>query len=258
MRFAAGYHTDVGTTKETNQDSLSIKIVDTPDGMVCFVVVCDGMGGLAKGELASKELICAMSEWFDDTFLYEIERGSFDEDSLINEWNDILQEQNIRLSRYGKKNGFQLGTTITAMLMYKDQYYIVHVGDSRAYRLTDVCIQLTKDQTLVQREVDAGRLDPRKVESDPRRSILLQCVGASPVVEPDFMKGRVTPDSVYMLCSDGFRHHISDMEIINNIGPASVYDEAGISASLRRLTELDMQRRETDNITAVAVRTFEV
>ena len=144
------------------------------------------------------------------------------------------------------------------MLMYKDQYYIVHVGDSRAYRLTDVCIQLTKDQTLVQREVDAGRLDPRKVESDPRRSILLQCVGASPVVEPDFMKGRVTPDSVYMLCSDGFRHHISDMEIINNIGPASVYDEAGISASLRRLTELDMQRRETDNITAVAVRTFEV
>ena len=69
MRFAAGYHTDVGTTKETNQDSLSIKIVDTTDGMVCFVVVCDGMGGLAKGELASKELICAMSEWFDDTFL---------------------------------------------------------------------------------------------------------------------------------------------------------------------------------------------
>ena len=67
MEYIATYHTDVGTRKETNQDSLAIKVVNTKEGNVAFAIVCDGMGGLAKGEVASKEVIEAFCTWFDDT-----------------------------------------------------------------------------------------------------------------------------------------------------------------------------------------------
>ena len=65
MEYIATYHTDVGTRKETNQDSLAIKVVNTKEGNVAFAIVCDGMGGLAKGEVASKEVIEAFCTWFD-------------------------------------------------------------------------------------------------------------------------------------------------------------------------------------------------
>ena len=84
--------------------------------------------------------------------------------------------------------------------MYEDRYYIIHVGDSRVYELTDKMEQLTQDQTLVAREIAAGRLTPEQAETDSRRSILLQCIGASPVVEPDFIRGYITQNASYLLC----------------------------------------------------------
>ena len=69
MKYIAAYHTDVGLTKKTNQDSMAMKIVETKEGRVAFAIVCDGMGGLSKGELASKEVILAFCNWFDDVFL---------------------------------------------------------------------------------------------------------------------------------------------------------------------------------------------
>ena len=65
MKYRAAYHTDVGIKKKNNQDSLAIKIAETPNGQAAFAIICDGMGGLAKGELASKEVINAYCGWFD-------------------------------------------------------------------------------------------------------------------------------------------------------------------------------------------------
>ena len=74
MDFLIAAHTDVGIRKKTNQDSVLIKVADTDCGKVCFAAVCDGMGGLRKGELASATLIRDFSDWFDSEFpeiLYE-------------------------------------------------------------------------------------------------------------------------------------------------------------------------------------------
>ena len=97
MKYIAAYHTDVGITKKTNQDSLAMKIVETSQGTVAFGIVCDGMGGLAKGELASKEVIMAFCNWFDDVLLADIEASAFEENKLMQQWNDIIQTQNRRL-----------------------------------------------------------------------------------------------------------------------------------------------------------------
>ena len=82
MGFSAVYNTDVGIKKKTNQDSLAIKIADTPEGQVLFTLVCDGMGGLAKGEVASKEVIMAFCDWFDNQMVSMIDNGSFSDEAL--------------------------------------------------------------------------------------------------------------------------------------------------------------------------------
>ncbi len=254
MRYIAAYHTDVGITKKTNQDSLAMKIVDTKEGKVAFGIVCDGMGGLAKGELASKEVIMAFCNWFDSTLLEDIESGAFEESKLIQQWNDIIQDQNKRLGAYGEANNLQLGTTVSALLLYKDNYYIVHVGDSRIYHMAQGVTQLTSDQTFIAREIAAGRMTPEQAKTDPRRSVLLQCVGASPVVEPEFTKGIVIPNSVYMICSDGFRHQITDRDMYDKLGPAAIKDEEDMKYGCIYLTELVKNRKETDNITVAIIK----
>ncbi len=253
MGYIAAYHTDVGIRKKNNQDSLAIKIVDTKDGLVAFGIVCDGMGGLSKGELASKEVIIAFCDWFDNVLIDDIATGNFEEAKLINQWNDLVQSQNKKLGEYGVANNLQLGTTLSAILMYKDSYYIVHVGDSRIYRLTDRAAQLTNDQTFIAREIAAGRMTPEQAKTDPRRSVLLQCVGASNVVTPEFVKGDLEKGAVYMLCSDGFRHQITEEEIINKIGPKAATDEEKMKYGCIYLTELVKNRKENDNISVALI-----
>ena len=254
MKYIAAYHTDVGLTKKTNQDSMAMKIVDTKEGRVAFAIVCDGMGGLSKGELASKEVILAFCNWFDDVFLEDVEAGRFDESKLVQQWNDIIQTQNKRLGAFGEKNNIMLGTTVSALILYKEKYYIVHVGDSRIYHMAKGVTQLTKDQTFVAREIAAGRMTEEQAKIDPRRSVLLQCVGASPVVEPEFTKGDVTPNTMFMLCSDGFRHQISDAEMMDKIGPNAVKDEEEMKYGCIYLTELVKNRKESDNITVALIK----
>lgn len=256
MEYIAAYHTDVGITKKTNQDSLALKIIESKEGKVAFGVVCDGMGGLSRGELASKEVILAFCDWFDNVFVDTIENGSFDEGVLVQQWNDIIQTQNKRLGEFGEKNNIMLGTTVSAILFYKNEYYIVHVGDSRIYSMGNNVNQLTKDQTFVAREIAAGRMTEEQAKTDPRRSVLLQCVGASPIVEPDFTKGDIMPNSVYMLCSDGFRHQISDQEMMDKIGPNVAIDEEKMKFGCMYLTELVKSRKETDNISVALIKTL--
>lgn len=255
MEYIAAYHTDVGISKKTNQDSLAIKIVDTKAGKLAFTIVCDGMGGLAKGELASKEVIMAFSDWFDNVLIEDVNKGLFEEKRLVDQWNEIIQTQNKRLGAYGEKNNIMLGTTVSALLLYEGQYYIVHVGDSRVYEMSETVTQLTSDQTFIAREIAAGRMTEEQAKTDPRRSVLLQCVGASQIVEPEFARGQVKKNTVYMLCSDGFRHQISETEMLEKIGPAVASDEEKIKFGCIYLTELVKNRRETDNITVVVIKT---
>lgn len=257
MEFTATYNTDIGIRKNTNQDSLAIRIIETPAGQIAFGIVCDGMGGLSKGELASKEVIMAFCKWFDEDFTEMLKNDSFTVTGLRDAWDDIIQSQNKTLGRYGAANDLMLGTTVSAILMMNDEFYIVHVGDSRIYEMSGKdARQLTNDQTFVAREIAMGRMTPEQAKVDPRRSVLLQCVGASAVVEPDFMKGHLKKDAMYMLCSDGFRHQISDEEMIEKLGPIACRTEEEMKYGCVYLTETVKNRKETDNITVAVIRTM--
>jgi serine/threonine protein phosphatase PrpC len=230
-----------------------VEIANTDYGEVCLAVVCDGMGGLAKGELASKTLILAFEKWFQDTFPGIIYKGIAPEE-LKASWDNLIQDMNARITNYGMDNNVRLGTTIVALLIVGDTYYTLNVGDSRIYKLSETINRVTKDQTFIQREMDAGRMTFEEAMKSPQRNVLLQCVGASNVIEPAFKFGKVESGTSFILCSDGFRHVVSDEEIFNFLNPALATEEKTITEGMVYLTELNKYRREDDNISVVEVR----
>ncbi len=258
MDFFVSYHTDTGLRKHTNQDTIAIKMLDTPKGRAVLAAVCDGMGGLSAGELASKEVIQAFCHWFDTSFASIAAEGSFEPDHIIGEWNRLVKEENGRLAGYGLQRGASLGTTLSAILIYQEHYLIVHVGDSRIYEMTlsGLC-QITEDQSLVAREVAEGRLTPEEALRDPRRSILLQCVGASASVEPAFYQGTVVPETSFLICSDGLCHELGADELYEQAGPLACKDPAVMRQKSVYLTELVKKRKEQDNISLILLKAYE-
>lgn len=253
MEVLTAAYTDVGIKKATNQDSLCIKIAETSIGKVVLAVICDGMGGLSKGEVASSSVINAFSEWFDKEFPAQLAKN--DMDDIQYRWDRIIKEQNQRIAEYGQKVRIQLGTTLTALLLIDSKFMMIgHVGDSRVYRINHKLEVMTDDQTVVGRELKRGNITPEQAKSDPRRNVLLQCIGASKLVKPEFTYSKPEPGEVYMLCSDGFRHMISEHEIYSAFSPQILMDEAVMEQKAKELVELNKQRQETDNISVVLVK----
>lgn len=253
MEFLVTAHSDIGIKKKTNQDSVLLQVARTDVGNVAFGVVCDGMGGLAKGELASATLIKAFANWFQSG-LKEMLETNFQENRLYDQWRDIITTQNQAITNYGNENRFNLGTTVVGVLVYNGRYYAMNVGDSRLYLIQDQLYQVTKDQSYIQREMDAGRMTPEQAEVDPQRNVLLQCVGASTVVIPDFFSGEAKTNDVFMLCSDGFRHVITPEEIYQYLNPEALVNEDAMKANSVYLTDLDKYRMEKDNISVALIK----
>lgn len=253
MEIMASYYTDVGNVKEVNQDSLSVKVVNSPRGKIAFALVCDGMGGLEQGELASKEVVLAFNNWFATQFAQMVRENTLTEESVDDQWQDLIEAMNSRLSEYADNQGMMMGTTLSVLLIYKGDYFICHVGDSRIYQINQSVNQITQDHTLVAREIEMGVLTKEEALVDPRRSVLLQCVGASSVVEPQYEKGTITGETTFLLASDGFIHMISEEEIYQYFRPEALTDKGKITEICEEATCLVKKRGERDNITVVAV-----
>lgn len=100
-----------------------------------LAAVCDGLGGLQKGELASAEVIRGLAGWFR-TEWPRLREQAGGEAEILKSWDRLLVEKNQELVNYGIQNGLQLGTTVSAMLLADGCYYILHVGDCRIYEIT--------------------------------------------------------------------------------------------------------------------------
>ena len=256
MRFKVAAHTDVGIRKDTNQDSYCVLQAETENGDVLMATVCDGLGGLESGELASATIVKAFAKWFEEELPLLLPLPTVLQDARY-QWIRMIKSQNQTIGEYGRQRRIHLGSTISVILLLEDGRYLIgQVGDSRVYKVTDSELMvLTADQTVVANEVRQGRLTPQQAERDPRRNVLLQCVGASRVVEPEFVSGTAEPGQCYMLCSDGFRHELSTDELHRAFAPAANTAQDIMQQHLVRLVEENMARGETDNITAVLVRT---
>lgn len=255
MKHIVSATTDVGIRKTVNQDSLVVKVFETPIGEVVFAVLCDGMGGLSKGELASAAVVHACSEWIAnrcDTLFSE----KINWKTLYQEWNDLIQQQNEQIRNYGIKCGIKLGTTLTAILLAAGKYYIAHIGDSRAYEIKNSVKQLTRDHTVTAEEVRNGKITKEQEKTDSRQHILLQCIGVSQNITPEIYYGKCKKNAVYMLCSDGFRHKITESEILEIFHPNKMKLQKSMQEREQYLIDLNKKRGEQDNISVITIKTY--
>lgn len=251
MRYIATADTDIGISKSTNQDSVLIKHAFCDIGEVLMAVVCDGMGGLAKGELASATVIREFARWFDEDLPFELDNPNMQ--VIGGKWALMLKDLNLKILEYGTANGTSLGTTFSGILFVGSQYVIAHVGDTRVYQIGASLNQLTTDQTFVAREISRGTMTREQAKVDKRRNLLLQCVGASRNVEPQVICG-TAEKGAYMLCSDGFRHEITESEMYESLNPINFMNKNAMHSNARYLIEQVKSRNERDNISVVLIK----
>ena len=166
----------------------------------------------------------------------------------------IIKQLNEKIISYGETAKVKLGTTFTALIILNNKYYLAQIGDSRAYHITETVTRLTEDQTLVAREVARGNITEEQAKIDPRRNVLLQCVGATKEMDIVFSSGEFQENTVFMLCSDGFYHQISESELAENLCPEALNSNQQMKEKIVELVELVKARKEVDNISVIAAK----
>lgn len=249
MLLEAFARTDPGPVRENNEDSL---LVDVDSGLF---VVADGMGGHASGEVASAIAV----ETVQDVLLDQhdpdetrLDRMALDDDDAIRErLRYAMNQASVRIRKAALDNPVHsgMGTTLTVLLIEDGTAHFGHVGDSRLYLLRDGRLKrLTRDHTVVQQEIDAGRLTPELARIVPHKNILTQSVGYHGPVEPDTSTRPVLDKDIFLLCSDGLTDPLDDQTLANicNATPFEDLAEELVQQAISNGTE--------DNVTVLVVR----
>ena len=252
MKYIAACDTDAGISKYINQDSVCVKTAETGSGKAALILVCDGMGGLSRGELASAEVIRSFAEWFDSEFPFELPDWNWE--TAARNVISRLRRLNAIMVDYGMHEDIQLGTTATGIIAVDSKFMTFHVGDTRIYKISDKLSQLTDDHTFVNREIKNGRMTPEEAKTDPRRNALVQCVGVTADIFPEVKLGDLESGANYMICSDGFRHVLTEKELFEELSPERTVTKADMQKKLRELIDTVKAREENDNITAALFR----
>ncbi len=273
LHYTVAAQTDVGIAKQINQDSLTVKVANTPYGETAVAVICDGMGGLTQGEIASAVVVRAYEQWFLKELPLALGEsgGSLDLTWLRERWETLANDCNTRILDYSKERRTTMGTTLTVLLLFAGSFYISHVGDCRVYQMTDydnLLHMLTNDQTYVAREVALGHMTPEQAKNDARKNVLLQCIGTVRHVEPDFVSGQYQAGDSFLLCSDGFRHELLEREIydychlaLQDIEWCVAYRQDNsrlMNGQLKYLIEQNKSRMEKDNISAILLKVMDM
>lgn len=234
--------TDVGVVRTDNEDNY---LLIPDEGLY---IVADGMGGHAAGEVASEMAVRIIARELRDVAREDEERAADTLRTAIRRANEQIFQRT--LNEQDKRG---MGTTATAMLILDAKYLIGHVGDSRAYVLREEeMVQLTKDHSYVQEQVDAGYLTPQQARVHPYSNVITRCVGANDDVDPDVYGGTLRGGDLYLLASDGLTGMLEDHEMKEILQNGSDMDTA-----LDELINTANGRGGLDNITAIILQVVE-
>ncbi len=249
-----GRLTDVGQVRQLNEDSLLTlelgrvhRSVGTPVGLY---VVADGMGGHSAGDVASGLAINAVAQHATATLLpLEIDSGRSIPD--MDTWlREAVNVANATVHEQRKLAGTNMGTTLVMAYVANGQAHLAHVGDSRAYLITETAIrQITIDHSLVQRLVDTKQLTPDEARVHPQRNVIYKNLGDRASVAPDITQIELQPNERLLLCSDGLTTAIEDQVIYQIVMSAASPQDA-----CRQLTDAANAAGGPDNITTIIVQ----
>ncbi|PYP14858.1 MAG: Stp1/IreP family PP2C-type Ser/Thr phosphatase [Gemmatimonadetes bacterium] len=254
--------TDLGKTRDHNEDrflvadltrgaaSLQAPVREHDVGeRGSLLLVADGMGGAAAGELASQ--MAADTIYDQMVRMWRSEKEATPQ-RFAYRLKEAVEVANGHINSYAKTHPEVrgMGTTTTAVGVLHDHVYLTQVGDSRAYLIRNgQAVQLTKDQSLMQRLVEAGELTEEEAARSERRNIILQALGPDPKVKVDLTYQEVRKGDILVLCSDGLSGQVKKEEIAE-----IVTRERDLQAACDRLITLANERGGPDNITVVIAR----
>jgi protein phosphatase len=243
MRISAA--TDVGLRREHNEDSYAVWApadAGERERRGDLLIVADGMGGSAAGEVASRTAVATVLDRFragegdaGETLLHALEQAHV----LVH-----------HLSRT-EPDMTGMGTTCTAVAIRGDRLWYAHVGDSRAYLLRGGQLrQLTADHSLVAQLVEQRIMSPEQARVDPRRNVLIRSMGVGEAIEVDHgsLEGRLLEGDTLLLCTDGLHGLVTDDEIVQRM------DVPDLDHACSDLIALALERGGHDNVTVILAR----
>ena len=248
MRQEADQRTDVGPVRANNEDSL---LVNVEAGLF---IVADGMGGHAAGEIASEIAVKTVEEILlkaHDPEETRLSRSLDEEEGVRERLRYAMNQASARIRQYtvSHPNTRGMGTTLTILYIQDETAHISHVGDSRIYLFRDEELsQLTMDHTVVQKEIQAGRLTPELARVAPHKNILTQSVGFNATVHPHSGTHMVFEDDIYLICSDGLSDVLDRKDLEN------LFQETPFEDLAEVLVEQAIENGTQDNVTVVLVR----
>lgn len=243
--------TDVGRVRTNNEDAFLVSDLDTGGRLETpvfevdvldrgiLLLISDGMGGHAAGDVASALVVESMQRTLSDPMA--------DHSSLQRLINHAVQRANAvvhEAAQAAEKRG--MGATLTAMLIHGAEAYVAEVGDSRGYLLRAGRLrQITKDQSFVQMLVDIGALSAEQARTAPQKNIILQAMGREAALQVSIGRLHLRRGDRLLLCSDGVSNLVTDAELRELLG------EAEVSTISDRMVDLANERGGTDNATVI-------
>lgn len=256
VKPVSGKDSNIGNVRQVNEDSLVVlevtRVQESRGVPLGFYVVADGMGGHRAGEIASRTVNKIVTE---KVLNAEVIPGLASATRKLDETpatvlTGAIQEANRLLNAAARRQGSDMGTTLTAALIIGDTATIANVGDSRTYLWRGgVLRQVTQDHSLVASMVAVGVLTPAEAQSHPDRNQVYRSLGTQPDIEPDIFTETLQRGDRLILCSDGLWEMVRDPEISRIVGRARSPQEA-----CRTLIQKAKDAGGDDNITVIVVK----
>ena len=262
VRVSVFGKTDLGRTREHNEDTFLVADLSSGNASLqpevrsheigtrgSLFIVADGMGGAAAGELASAMAADHIHRHMATTWAGDANATA---ERFAYRMREAVELANSAIYAYAREHPEVrgMGTTVTAAGIFGSDLYLAQIGDSRAYLVRGAdAIQLTKDQSLMQRLVDAGELTEDEAEQSERRNIILQALGPDPRVKVDLTYQSVRRGDVLILCSDGLSGLVRREEFAT-----LARQHPDPSALCAALIDLANSRGGPDNITVITAR----
>ncbi len=249
LRFAGD--TNIGRKRDHNEDSIAL-----PETGERLAIVCDGMGGHASGEVASRLAVELIVDHFTETGKQQILTWPYKVDrdlrKDINRMVTGVMLANLEIwERSQREARFKgMGTTCVALYFLDDHLIIGHVGDSRCYRVRGTELsQMTEDHSLINDYIRMKRVTPEEAENWPHKNVIVRALGMKESVQVDILTEKPHVGDTYMLCSDGLTGMIKDDQIQHII-----MSERDLDRAVARLIQAANEEGGVDNISVVLAR----
>lgn len=218
--------------REKNEDSLALHKMRTAIGTVIMAVICDGMGGMDYGEIASGYVTECFSNWFYKELPEFLERNA-GINSIAKAAKRVLFHAHNQLREYGNQRQIKTGTTVSMFLGIENSFFLIHVGDSGIFRIRRKAKKMT-----VSHEINGK---------------LTCCIGIGKFPSPQYVKGKIRKGDGFLLVTDGLMHYISRNDYANICKARECYGAAVIHNRLKSMVKTALQRGEQDNMSAIYV-----